>query len=343
MSNRTQSRVTIAQVAETANVSKMTVSRVLNEQPGVSGETRQRILDTITTLGYVANPAARTLRGASKILGLVVPNLTSFYMGEVISGIARAAEQLDYGLMLYMQGEAHHMSRTTYYASLLSNGMADGAVMIVPYDYEVLVREFKDHNLSYVLIDHHDNSNDDPAITATNRKGLLEAMRHLLALGHRRIGFITGRMGLGCSQERLEGYREALAEVGLPYDAQYICEGDFEQPTGFAQAQRLLRLQPRPTAIVASNDVMAFGVMEAIKECGLRVATDVSVIGFDDIPMASQVFPRLTTVRQPMAAMGVAAVELLVTMLQGRMPIALRRELATELIIRESTAKASPE
>jgi LacI family transcriptional regulator len=343
MANQNQARVTIAQVAEAANVSKMTVSRVLNEQPGVSDETRQRILNTISMLGYVASPAARTLRGTSKILGLIVPNLTAFYMGEVVSGIARAAEQLDYGLMLYMQGETHHTSRTTYYASLLSNGMADGVVMVVPYDYEVLVRALNDHGLTYVMIDHHDETNDDPAITATNRKGIREAMRHLLALGHRRIGFITGRMELGCSQERLEGYREALAEVGLTYDARYVREGDFEQTTGFTQARELLQLHPRPTAIVASNDVMAFGVMDAIKEAGLRVATDVSVAGFDDIPMASQVYPRLTTVRQPMGAMGEAAVELLVTMLQGRTPIALRRELATELIIRESTARASQE
>ncbi len=337
------SRVTIADVAEVANVSKMTVSRVLNGQPGVSEHTRQRILDTMKSLGYVANPAARTLRGTSRILGVVVPVLSTSYMGLVISGISHAADQLDYGLMLYTQGSGDRAARTNYYASLLSNGLVDGVVMVVPYEFELLVNAFKEHRLPYVLIDHHGITNDEPAVTATNRKGVLDAMRHLMALGHTRIGFITGRMAMGCSIDRLQGYKDALAEVGLPYDPALVLEGDFEQPTGFVQGKRLLEMTPRPTAIVASNDVMAFGVMDAIKEAKLQVGHDISVIGFDDIPMASQVYPALTTVRQPLAEMGEAGLDLLVTLLQGRTPITVERELATELIIRESTARVPQE
>jgi LacI family transcriptional regulator len=333
-------RITIADVAEAANVSKMSVSRVLNGKSGVSEPTRQRILEAMATLGYVASPAARNLRGMSNIVGLVVPDITTAYMGEVIRGISQAAERLNYGLMLYSQGNAaEHTKRTTYYASLLSDGLADGVLMIVPYDYEVLVSAFQDHNLPYVLIDHHSSTSDEPAITATNRKGILDAMRHLMALGHQRIGFITGRMDMGCAQDRLQGYRDALAEVGLPFDPALVREGNFWQPSGFAQARALLQLKPRPTAIVASNDVMAFGVMDAVKDVGLRIGSDISVVGFDDIPMASQVYPPLTTVRQPMAQMGEEALDLLVTLLQGRTPRALRRELTTELIIRESTGR----
>jgi LacI family transcriptional regulator len=337
------SRVTISDVAEIANVSKMTVSRVLNGQPGVSDKTRQRIMETIESLGYVANPAARTLRGNSKIIGLVMPSLTSSYMGEVITGISRAADRLDYGLMLYTQGSRDRATRTNYYASLLSNGLVDGVLMLVPYEHEVLLNAFKEHDLPYVLLDHHGDINDEPAVTATNRKGTLDAMRHLLALGHKRIGFITGRPAIGCSKDRLQGYKDALSEVGLSFDPELVLEGDFEQPTGFIQGQKLVHMSPRPTAIVASNDVMAFGVMDSIKEAKLQVGRDISVIGFDDIPMASQVFPRLTTVRQPLADMGEAGLDLLVTLLQGRTPIALQRELATELIIRESTARVSQE
>jgi LacI family transcriptional regulator len=341
MSNN--SRITISDVAKVANVSKMTVSRVLNGQTGVSDETRQRILDTIETLGYVANPAARTLRGSSRVIGLVVPGLTSPYMGEVIQGLSSAAEQLDYGLMLYTQGSSDDniISRTTYYASLLSNGLADGVVLVVPYNYEVLIESFKKHSLPYVIIDHHSMTENEPAVTATNRKGVLDAMRHLLALGHRRIGFITGRMSLGCSEDRLQGYRDGLAEVGLSFDAELVCEGDFLQQTGFRKTVELLSVKDRPTAIIASNDEMAFGVMDAIKDAGLRVGRDISVIGFDDIPMASNVHPALTTVRQPMASMGAAALELIVTLLEGRTPITLQRELATELVIRESTARVN--
>jgi LacI family transcriptional regulator len=265
-------------------------------------------------------------------------------MGEVIQGISEAAEQLDYGLMLYTQGHTsdNRMSRTTYYASLLSNGLADGVVLVVPYNYDVLIEAFKEHDMPYVIIDHHGTTENEPAVTATNRKGVLEAMRHLLALGHRRIGFITGRMTLDCSVDRLQGYRDGLAEVGLSYDAELVREGDFEQPTGFRRAVELLSLADRPTAIIASNDEMAFGVMDAIKDAGLRVGRDISVIGFDDIPMASNVHPALTTVRQPMAAMGATALELIVTLLEGRTPITLQRELATELVIRETTARFSP-
>jgi LacI family transcriptional regulator len=334
------SRITISDVADAANVSKMTVSRVLNGQPGVSEQTRQRILTTMQTMGYVANPAARTLRGDSKVIGLVVPELNSPYMGEVISGISRAADRLDYGLMLYTQGRLDRAGRTTYYAALLSNGLADGVVMVVPYEYEMLVNSFKEHDMAYVLVDHHGNASDEPSITATNRKGALDAMRHLLALGHTRIGFITGRLMLRCSQDRLQGYRDGLTEVGLPYDPTLVVEGDFEQMTGFAQAQRLLGLESKATAIIASNDVMAFGVMDAVKNAGLHVGRDISVVGFDDIPMASQVYPALTTIRQPMADMGEAALDLLVTLLQGRPPVALQRELGTELIVRDSTARA---
>src|SRR5215813_12345468 len=153
----TNSRITISHVAQVANVSKMTVSRVLNGQPGVSEATRQRILSTMESMGYVANPAARTLRGSSKVIGLVLPGLTSPYMGEVITGISKAADQLDYGLMLSTQSGSGHTTRSSYYASLLSNGLVDGVVLVVPYDYETLVQAFKDHHLPYVIIDHHDH------------------------------------------------------------------------------------------------------------------------------------------------------------------------------------------
>src|SRR5258708_2246958 len=163
-------RITISDIARAAHVSKMSVSRVLNEQPGVSDATRQRILSTMQSMGYAGSLAARALRGSSKVLGLVLPSLASSYMGEVLTGISIAAEQLDYGLMLNTQSGIGHTSRTNYYASLLSNGLVDGVILVVPYDYEMLIQAFKDHQLPYVIFDHHDNTDDEPAITTTNRK-----------------------------------------------------------------------------------------------------------------------------------------------------------------------------
>jgi LacI family transcriptional regulator len=334
-------RATIEDVANAAQVSKMTVSRVINNHPGVAKKTRRRILEAIDSLGYVANPAARALNGVSQIIGLIVPDVTSSYTGEVLKGVSRAAERLDYGLMLYAQGSltSDHERRSTYYASLLGNGLADGVLLIVPHDYEVLVKTFQEHDLTYVLIDHHGDASNEPAVTATNRKGIIDAMRYLIALGHRRIGFITGNMRMTCARDRLQGYRDALAEFGIPYDEALVREGDFLRPSGFHQGESLLASDDRPTAIMVSNDMMAFGVMDAAKKNGLLVGTDVSIIGFDDLPMASQVYPALTTVRQPMDMMGEAAMEMLVTMLQGRKLASPRRELTTDLIIRDSTGK----
>jgi LacI family transcriptional regulator len=261
-------------------------------------------------------------------------------MGEILRGVSGAAERLHYGLMLYTQGSTAHTERTSYYLSLLSNALVDGVLMVVPHDFEVIVSDLKAHNLTYVIVDHHSGTGHEPSVTATNRKGTRDAMRHLLALGHRRIGFITGRMDMACSHDRLQGYRDGLAEVGLPYEEELVREGDFHQPAGFQQGQYLIEMENPPTAIVVSNDVMAFGAMDAAKHAGLAIGKDISIVGFDDIIMASQTYPPLTTVRQPMADMGETALELLVTLLEGRTPLTTRRELPTELIIRQSTGRA---
>jgi LacI family transcriptional regulator len=334
--------ITIADVAKLAQVSKMSVSRVLNDQAGVSEKTRQRILEAVEQLGYVPNPSLRTRARGSKLIGLLIPDITTTYMGEILRGVSSACERLNYGLMLYTQGSIDHTARTSYYLSLLDNGLVDGVLMVVPLDYEVIVSDLKERDLPYVIIDHHSGTGNEPSVTATNRKGVNDAMRHLLALGHQRIGFITGRMDIACSHERLQGYRDGLSEVGLEFDPDLVREGDFSQPVGFQQAQALLQLETPPTAIVASNDVMAFGVMDAAKASGLTIGHDISIVGFDDIFMASQTYPPLTTVRQPMADMGETALELLVTLLEGRPARTLRRELPTELVIRASTGRPRP-
>jgi LacI family transcriptional regulator len=333
------SNVTIADIAQIAHVSKMSVSRVLNGQPGVSEQTRQRILEVIEQTGYVPNSGPNLRPVGSKLIALLVPDITTTYMGEILRGVSGAAERLNYGLMLYTQGAVSNIQRTSYYLSILSSSLVDGVLLVVPHDYEVIVNDLKQHDLPYVIIDHHSNPGDEPSVTATNRKGVLDAMRHLLALGHRRIGFITGRMEIACSHDRLHGYRDGLAEVRLPFDPSLVREGDFLQHSGFQATQELLELEEPPTAIVASNDVMAFGAMDAMKAQGLTIGHDISIVGFDDIDMASQTYPPLTSVRQPMAAMGETALDMLVTLLQGRTMLAPRRELPTELIIRGSTGQ----
>jgi LacI family transcriptional regulator len=333
-----KSRATIHDVAREVGVSTKSISRVLNDEPGVSDETRQRILSAIERLGYIPNSAARRMRGSSRALGLVTSGFED-YAGEIMRGMSKAAQNLGYNLLLYVQ---HSPSEDlSPYHAFIGDGLIDGVLMVVPYDYEALIRLCNENGLPYVLVDYEGNLpvENAPIVTVTNRKGMLEATRYLVALGHRCIGFITGRMSMAGARERLQGYQDALREVEISYDSALVVEGDWTQETGFRQMRSLLARHPAMTAVLASDDLTAFGVMDAIKDAGLRVGEDISVIGFDNIPMASSVYPALTTVRQPMQEMGQAAAEILIGLLEGRPPINRNLEFATDLIIRQTTGK----
>ncbi len=334
-------RATITDVARLAGVSAKSVSRVVNEEVGVSAETRLRIQAAIAELKYVANPAARRLRGASNALGLVISEFED-YAGQITHGMSQAAQHLDYNLVLYVQNMPGQPAKS--YEAFINSGLINGLLMIVPYDYELLVRLCETHGIAYVLVDYegHAPAANVPTISVTNRKGVLDAMRYLLVLGHRKIGFITGQMDKASARERLAGYEDALAEAGIARDPSLIVEGNWTQIGGLETTRVLLERHPDLTAIIGSDDLTAFGAMDAIKDAGMRVGEDISVIGFDDIPQAAGVYPPLTTVRQPMNAMGAAAVELLIAMLDERPPVSLHREFATELVIRGSTGKPPP-
>lgn len=181
---------------------------------------------------------------------------------------------------------------------------------------------------------------DAPAIGATNWAGGLSAVEHLLSLGHRRIGVVTGPRELLCSQARLDGYRAALTAAGIGLDAELVHEGDFYHESGFTSGRAMLAAADRPSAIVASSDQMAFGVYEAVRQRGLRVPDDVSVVGFDDLPEVRWSSPPLTTVRQPLAEMGALAARTVLRLAAGDEAESPRVELATSLIVRESTVAA---
>jgi LacI family transcriptional regulator len=179
---------------------------------------------------------------------------------------------------------------------------------------------------------------DAPAIGATNWAGGLAATEHLISLGHTRIGFIHGPKQVLCSRARFDGYRAALDAAGLTYDPTLIYDGDFYHQSGFDAASSLMRLPEPPTAIFASSDQMAFGAYEAIRQAGLRIPEHVSIIGFDDLPESRWTSPPLTTVRQPLAEMGALAARTVLEMAAGNDIDSPRLELATELVVRESTA-----
>lgn len=330
------STVTITDVARHAGVSTMTVSRALNNTGYVAEGTRQRVLAAVENLGYVVNASARSLKGGrTNVLGMVVGDLSLQFFTEIVRGASDAARDAGLNLLLYTTASRPEQERSSVAA--LTSGLSDGLIIVLPRNPEAYLKQLEASRVPVVLINHREVDTHLPSVGADNYEGARAAAEHLVALGHRRIGFITGTTHSDQSHERERGYREVLEGAGLEH---LVVPGDFTQPRGFAAAHELLALREPPTAVFAGNDLSAFGVIEAVKDRGLSVPGDVSVVGFDDIPMASQVHPALTTVRHPLHDLGEAAVRLLLRLLSG---LELRAEeaqleLASELIVRASTA-----
>jgi LacI family transcriptional regulator, galactose operon repressor len=337
MRNNKDTKVTIVDVAAKAGVSFGTVSRVINNDVHVKDDTRQRVQEAMRDLGFVANRQARSLAGGrSNTIGVLVPDLGTGYIGEIIRGID--AELGLRGLDLVLYTTHRTASKEASYVADLAKGMVDGLLLVLPRNPTDYIGNLTGHKFPFVLIDHQGIGRDCPAVGASNWQGAYSATEYLIKLGHQRIGFITGWMDLGCAADRLDGYRSALRTHHLADAPELVYEGTFFQPDGFSGASAFLDLAVPPTAIFASNDVMAMGTMDAVRSRGLRVPDDVSVLGFDDIPQAALVHPALTTVRQPLEQMGRVATQMLLDSLEKPEKAINRLELPTELVIRDSTA-----
>ncbi|MBE0688670.1 MAG: LacI family DNA-binding transcriptional regulator [Anaerolineae bacterium] len=327
--------VTIYDVAEAAGVSYSTVSRVLNGFEFVKESTRSKVIDAAERLGYVANLQARGLAGGrSNIIGLLVPVLDNSYISEVMLGIDEALARADFNLMLFTTHR--HAGKEMQYASTIAS-MTDGLILIVPLESQLYLNAIRERNYPHVLVDQPDDTGATASVDATNWHGAYEATQHLIMLGHRRIGVITGLLELNSAQERLNGYRAALQDNAIPIDNSLIAEGNYLQLGGYNVASELLRVHERPTAIFAMNDLSALGAMDAIREAGLSIPDDISLVGFDDIPQAAIMHPKLTTVRQPLVQMGRTAVRLLLEQLEHPDSPPGHETLATQLVIRASS------
>jgi LacI family transcriptional regulator len=339
MKNNSTSKVTIIEVADKAGVSFGTVSRVINNDIHVKQETRKRVLDAMKKLGYVANRQARSLAGGkSNIIGVLVPDLGTGYIEEIIRGIDAELSLSNLDLILYTTHRT--ASKEANYVANLAKGMVDGLLLVLPRSPADYIGTLKRRNFPFVLIDHQGTGRNCPAVGATNWQGAYRATEYLIKLGHTRIGFITGWMDLGCAMDRLEGYLSALRTHHASDAPELVYEGTFFQPDGYAGASALLDLPNPPTAIFASNDIMALGAMDAVRSRGLRIPDDISIIGFDDIPQAAAVRPALTTVNQPLEKMGRVATQMLLDLLRQPDKEAGRIELPTELVIRDSCQPA---
>lgn len=324
--------VTIQDVAKTAGVSVSTVSRVLNGKGDVASETQDRILSVIDDLGFTTNLAARSMRSHKKnLVGLIMPDIAHPFAVEVMKGVNRAIVESEFDLLVYTTGDVRKSGRAFHeqkFVSLLANSISDGVIIVAP-----VAREFN-IDAPIVSIDPHASNPSYPAVHATNYHGASDAMKYLLDLGHRRIGFISGRADLESSNRRLKGYRETLENTGFAVDEKLIVAGDYTAATGVNGARELLALEKPPSAIFASNDQMAMGVYQVAEEMGLRIPDDLSVVGFDNISESK--YMGLTTVDQFISEMGLIATQMLIQLIKGIPLDNQTYRMQTQLVVRGS-------
>jgi LacI family transcriptional regulator len=327
----------LSEVARLAGVSPITASRAIRGTGYVSDAARTRILDAARELNYTPDMLARRMRGEkSKLIGVFLNNYGPVVLHELVRAIGEQARKRDYDLLLFNADRFDSPERATTCATL--GKLCDGLLLVMPTADDGFLDVIERQQLSCALVCFDARQLDMPAIVLENRAGARSAVEHLLGLGHRRIAFIAGTKRTGQSEQRQRGYADALAAAGIAVDPALVVDGAFNQPGGFAAAERLLSLPEPPSAIFAANDEMAFGAIDAAASRGLKVPDDVSIVGFDDIPTSSHVFPRLTTIRQPYEALAECAVREVVAMIEGRVPAAARIAFATELVVRDSTA-----
>lgn len=327
-------KVTIAAIAREAGVSVPTVSRVINGRSDVAPGTRQKVEELLTRHDY-RRRATRPAVTAS-LIDLVFNDLDSPWAVEIIRGVEEVAHASGIGTVV---SAIHRRTASTrQWIQNLRARASDGVILVLSDLAPPLHAELRRLNVPVVVVDPAGSPTlDVPTVGATNWIGGLRATEYLISLGHRRIGFIAGQPQLLCSRARLDGYRAGLEAAGLPVIDTLIQEGDFYHESGFLGGEALLALADPPTAIFASSDQMALGVYEAVRRRGLRVPDDVSVVGFDDLPEVRWSSPPLTTVRQPLAEMGILAARTVLRLAQGEKIESPRIELATELVIRDST------
>lgn len=331
-------RPTIAEIAAKAGVSTPTVSRVLNNRPDVAPETRTLVEQVLRESGFIRSRVTNALqKESSGIIDLLAPDLANFYSVEIICGVEEVLEQTELRLALSFSHRSVQLEQR--WLAKVIDGATDGAILVLAQGQSQRLDMLVRNKIPFVVVDHRGELGPDvPSVGATNWLGGRLATEHLLSLGHRRIAIIGGDAALPCSRDRIAGYRAALEGAGIPVDPVLIRPGLFAQQTGYEQTTALLDLAEPPTAVFAGSDAQAMGVYAAIRAHGLRIPESMSVVGFDDVPIASIVTPALTTVRQPLVEMGRVATTMLLRLIAEESLDSKRVELTTTLITRESTA-----
>lgn len=326
--------VTLRDVAREARVSIATVSRVVNGHGNVTDATRARILGVAERLRYVPDSAARSLStGLTHTIGVLLPDLYGEFFSEIIRGIDQAARRR--GLHLLLSG-VHGSADEAALAVRSLKGRVDGLLIMSPYADSAFLADHFAADTPAVLMNSPVRGHSHSSFCVDNRGGARAMIKHLAAVGHRRIAFIAGPRDNFDATERLAGYCEAISAIG-PELHEFILAGDFSEESGYRAAQRLLELDERPDAVFGANDMMALGCLHAFNEAGVAVPGDVALAGFDDIPMARFVSPPLTTVRVAMAELGARALERVAAAIGESTTQATSTEVvAAELVVRAS-------
>jgi DNA-binding LacI/PurR family transcriptional regulator len=327
------------QIAERANVSIGTVSHVINQTAKVRPKLRDRVLEAVRSMGYQPSALAQGLRrNRTNMLGMVIPDITNPFFPGVVRGVEDVAFKRSFRVIL-CNADNDPSKEGAYVRELRSYHIA--GLLIIPSggaDIAGHLRAYASASVPVVCIDRVPDGWKGDAVLVANADGAYLATRHLIQMGHTRLAVITGPLRLTNASERLKGFMRALADSRIQIEPEFVEEARFDTETGYQAALRLLRMLPRPTAIFACNDLMAFGVLQAARELNLRCPEDLSIAGFDSLEFTKFTDPSLTSVYQPGYQLGATAGRLLLQRVDGMRSAAKKIVLSTELNKRNSVA-----
>jgi DNA-binding LacI/PurR family transcriptional regulator len=330
---------TIKQVARFAGVSTATVSYVLNGTGSVSPETRQRVLDAVAKLDYQPSHAARSMRGRSHTLGLALQalpqRLTEPALAELLAGFTDAAAERGYHLLLATPPATQ--TEAEFCLGLARTGRVDGLLLLDPQVDDERARLLENAQVPFVSAGPAPRGSDSPSVALNGHAAAALATKHLLAQGHRQIGLIQLPSELSESEPRYQGYADTLNQAGIPLDPELIVEAGRSEEDGYLAMNALLELPERPTAVLACSDELAFGAMHAIYDAHLQVGRDISLVGFDDLPLAAHSHPPLTSLRQPRRKMGALLAHKLIAVIEQQTLPSAHSLLDARLIVRRTT------
>lgn len=337
-----EKEVTIYDIAQKLNISATTVSRGLQDHPGISKKTKKRIFELVNKTGYRTNHFARNLRSQkTNTIGVIVPRLNSNFMSSVIAGIELVANSHQYSLLISQSSE--QATKEAASAKTMFNSRVDGLLVSLAYDTSDLAHfgDFFKKNVPVVFFDRVMSHESNTSILVDNRQAGYNATKHLLEQGCKRIVHITAVPKQNVYRDRLRGYQDALAGAKIKFKEDYVLITNLSQEAGKEAAEAILKMKPLPDGVFVSNDSCAVGCMLALKQAGLRIPEDIAFVGFNNDPVSRVIEPNLSTINYSGYEMGQVAARHLINHLNGNLPVDLANTvvLHSELIVRPSSLK----